>query len=151
MTVFPAFRPAYVDTGKVFYVFRVFPLQSVDLAVEAMARCLPRKGYFQFIDMMYRNQSKWDPDGYQIPDVQAALVDMGKVVGMSATQVDRCTASQAELQKIAAIGEYAGKTYNINSTPSFIIDGVFHQADMMTPDDMRQVIDAELKKKAQQS
>jgi protein-disulfide isomerase len=151
MTVFPTFKQTYVASGKVFYVFRVFPLQSVDVAVEAMARCLPKSGYFQFIDMMYRNQPRWDPDGYQIPDVQAALVDMGKVVGMSAPQVDSCTSNQAELQRIAAIGEYAGKTYNINSTPSFIIDCVFHQPDMMTPASMKQVIDAELKKKAQQS
>ena len=148
MTVFPAFRTAYVDTGKVLYVFRVFPLQSVDVAVEAMARCLPKSGYFPFIDMMYHNQPKWDPDGYQIPDVQAALVDMGKVVGMSPARVDSCTSNQTELQKAAAVGEYAGKTYNINSTPSFIIDGVFHQPDMMTPDGMKQAIDAELKKKA---
>src|SRR5258708_37793113 len=55
-TVFPSFKSAYVDTGKVFYVFRVFPLQSADIAVEAMARCLPKDSYFQFIDMMYRNQ-----------------------------------------------------------------------------------------------
>ncbi len=147
MTVFPAFKRAFVDTGKVLYVFRVFPLQSVDVAVEAMARCLPKSGYFQFIDMMYRNQSKWDPDGYQIPDVQGALVDMGKRAGMSPAQVDSCTANQAELQKISAIGEYANKTYNINSTPSFIIDGAFHQQDMMTPESMRQTVDAELKRK----
>jgi protein-disulfide isomerase len=147
MTVFPAFRPAYVDKGKVFYVFRVFPLQSVDLAVEAMGRCLAKKDYFQFIDMMYRNQPKWDPDGYQIADQQSALVDMGKIAGMSPAQVDSCTSNQAELQKISATGEFAGKTYNINSTPSFIIDGVFHQQDMMTPESMRDTIDAELKRK----
>lgn len=145
-TVFPTFKPAYVDTGKVHYIFRVFPLQSVDLAVEAMANCLPKSGYFQFIDMMYRNQEKWDPDGYQIPDVQAALVDMGKIVGLDAAKVDSCTSDQVALQKAAAIGEYAGKTYNINSTPSFIIDGVFHQQDMMAPDTMKQVMDAEVKR-----
>ncbi|HEY5049102.1 MAG TPA: thioredoxin domain-containing protein [Rhizomicrobium sp.] len=147
MTVFPGVKSAYIDTGKVAYVFRVFPLQSVDIAVEAMARCLPKSGYFQFVDMMYRNQIKWDPDGFQIPDQHAALVGMGKMAGLSGAQVDACISSQPELQKIASIGQYAEKTYNINSTPSFIIDGVFHQRDMMTIEDVRGALDAELKRK----
>ncbi|MDE3115364.1 MAG: thioredoxin domain-containing protein, partial [Pseudomonadota bacterium] len=61
--VFPILKKEYIDTGKVYYVFRVFPLSSLDVAVESMARCLPADSYFQFIDMMYRNQDKWDPDG----------------------------------------------------------------------------------------
>ena len=43
-TVFPKFKAKYIDTGKVYYVFRVFPLSSVDLAVESLARCLLAAG-----------------------------------------------------------------------------------------------------------
>jgi protein-disulfide isomerase len=147
MTIFPGFKKAYVDTGKVHYIFRVYPLRAVDLSVEAMARCLPASGYFTFIDMMYRNQYQWDPDGFQIPDQQGALVEMGKVAGMGAAQVNSCMSNQAELKKISDIGDYAQKTYNINSTPSFIIDGVFHQQDFMTPESMHETLDAELKRR----
>ncbi len=104
-------------------MFRVFPLNPVDVAVEAMARCLPKSSYFQFIDMMFRNQSKWDPDGYKIPDVHAALINMGRIAGMSAEKVDSCITNQDELNKIAAVGEHANKAYGINGTPSFIVDG----------------------------
>ena len=121
--VFPQLKKAYIDTGKVHYVFRVFPLSSLDVAVEAMARCLPKESYFQFIDMMFRNQPKWDPDGYRIPDVHAALVNMGRIAGMSADKVDSCITNKAENQKIAAVGEHAQKAYGINSTPSFIVNG----------------------------
>jgi protein-disulfide isomerase len=145
MTVFQGFKSSYIDTGKVHYIFRVYPLQPVDLAVESMANCLPKSGYFPFIDMMYRNQSQWDPDGYQIPDQQAALVHMGKIAGMTEAQVNRCSTDQAALKKASDVGGYAQKTYNINSTPSFIIDGVFHQQDVMTPEGVHAVIDAELK------
>lgn len=86
--VFPDFRKTYIDTGKVFYVFRVFPLRALDVAVEAMARCLPKKNYFQFINMMYHNQDKWDPDGYNIPDIHAALLNMGRAAGLSGNQVE---------------------------------------------------------------
>lgn len=151
MTVFPDFKKAYVDTGKVFYVFRVFPLRSLDLAVEGVARCLPKSGYFGFMDMMYRNQSKWDPDGYDIPDVHAALIGMSKTAGLSAAQAETCSNDKTQLQNASAVGEYAGKTYNINSTPSFIIDGVFHQQDVMTWNSLQEFLNTELGKKAAQS
>lgn len=124
--MFPQFKRAYIDTGKVYYVFRVFPLSQVDVAAESMARCLPKDNYFQFIDLLFRNQSKWDPDGYQIPDVHGALVDMGRIAGMSAEQVDKCIANQAEQQRVTDVGQDAQTRYNINGTPTFIINGQIH-------------------------
>lgn len=148
-TVFPVFKKDYVDTGKVHYTFRTFPLRPLDLAVEAMARCLPEKRYFSFLDMMFRNQPQWDPDGHEIPDVQAALYLMGDKVNMTAVEVDRCTKDKDQLRKIAAVGEHAQKAFGIHSTPSFMIDGVFHQRDFMTPGGMHKVLNAELKKATQ--
>ena len=144
--VFPQLKKAYIDTGKVYYVFRVFPLSSVDVAVEAMAECLPKSSYFQFIEMMFRNQDKWDPDGYQIPDVHAALINMGRIAGMSAEKVDSCISNQDQLNKIAAVGEQANKSWGINSTPSFIADGIMTR-DPVTWDGAQTVIDGALKKK----
>jgi protein-disulfide isomerase len=123
MTMFPQLKKDYIDTGKVFYVFRVFPLSQVDVAAEAMARCLPADNYFQFIDLLFRNQDKWDPDGYQIPDVHAALVNMGQIAGMSASQVDSCIGNQAAQKRATDVGQYAQTTYGINGTPTFLVNG----------------------------
>ncbi len=130
--VFPKFKANYIDTGKVHYVFRVFALSPADVAVEAMARCLPKDSYFQFIDMMFRNQSKWDPDGYQIANIHDALVDMGRIAGMGAEKVNSCIGNQSELDKIAAIGQHAEKAYGINGTPSFIVNGQMASDKMVT-------------------
>lgn len=145
--VFSQLKRTYIDTGKVHYVFRVFPLSSLDVAVEAMARCLPSESYFQFIDMMFRNQDKWDPDGNNIPDVHAALINMGRIAGMSAEQVDTCISNQDELKKIAAIGEHANKAYGINGTPSFIIDGELNR-DAVTWQGLQDALNAILQKQA---
>lgn len=126
MDIFPQFKQQYIDTGKVFFIFRVFPLNAVDVAAELMARCLPEDNYFQFIDLLYRNQPKWDPDGYQIPDVHAGLVEMGRVAGMSAQQVDSCIADQAEAKRIQQVGSDAQAKYGINGTPSFVVNGQVH-------------------------
>ena len=126
MTIFPELKQKYIDTGKVFYVLRVFPLSAVDIATESMARCLPEDNYFQFIDLLFRNQPKWDPDGYQIPDEHAALVDMGRTAGLSEQQVDACIANQTVAQKAAQVGQDAETKYGINGTPTFLVNGQIH-------------------------
>ncbi|MFL6688645.1 MAG: thioredoxin domain-containing protein, partial [Alphaproteobacteria bacterium] len=103
---FPQLKANYIDTGKVYYIFRVFPLQSADLAAEAMARCLPANNYFQFIDLLFRNQPKWDPEN-GVQDVHGGLVQMGRIAGLSAEQVDRCIGDQAQQQRIAKVGQDA--------------------------------------------
>ncbi|HEY2032528.1 MAG TPA: thioredoxin domain-containing protein [Rhizomicrobium sp.] len=123
MTLFPYLKKNYIDTGKVYYVFRVFPLSQVDIAAESMARCLPADNYFQFIDLLFRNQPKWDPDGYQIQDVHSALVDMGRIAGMNSDQVDKCIGDQAANKRAADVGAYAQTTYGINGTPTFLVNG----------------------------
>ena len=58
---FPQLKQNYIDTGKIFYVFRVFPAARRWTAMsEKMARCLPEDKYFAFIDLLLRNQPKWD-------------------------------------------------------------------------------------------
>jgi len=126
MDFFPQFKQQYIDTGKVYFVFRVFPLNPVDVAAEAMARCLPEDNYFQFLDLLYRNQPKWDPDGYAITDVHGALVQMGKIAGMSAEKVDSCIGDQAEAKRIQDVGNYAQTKYGIDSTPTFVVNGQTH-------------------------
>jgi len=125
MDIFPDFKRDYIDTGKVFFVFRVFPLNASDVAAEAIARCLPEDNYFQFLDLLYRNQPKWDPE-YQIADVRGALVELAKIQGLSAEQVDRCIGDQAMQKRIQDVGADAQTRYGISGTPSFVADGQVH-------------------------
>jgi len=119
---FPTLKKKYIDTGKVFYILRVFPLGPADVAAEAIARCLPADNYFQFLDLLWRNQIKWDPE-YQVPDVHAGLVEMGRIAGMSAEKVDSCIADQTVAQKVTQVGTDATAKYGVNSVPTFIING----------------------------
>jgi protein-disulfide isomerase len=125
MDLFPAIKRAYIDTGKAYYIFRVFPLGPVDVAAESIARCLPEDNYFQFIDLLFRNQAKWDPE-FRVPDVHAGLVSMGRIAGLSGEQVDACIGNQATAQKITQVGTYATTKYSVNATPTFVINGQVH-------------------------
>jgi protein-disulfide isomerase len=144
-TMFPALK-RYIDSGKVFYVFRVMPINQVDIAAEGMARCLPADNYLEFIDLLFRNQAKWDPDGNEIPDVHAALVDMGRIVGMSADQVDKCIGNVGQQKKTEAVAEQGSEVYGVTGTPTFFVDGR-RAPYFRTPDDVTTYLDQVLAQK----
>jgi protein-disulfide isomerase len=125
MNVFPQFKKNWIDTGRVYYVFRVLPLGPADVAAESIARCLPAEHYFEFIDLLFRNQTKWDPE-YQVPDVHAGLVQMGQLAGMTPAQVDTCIGDQKASALTQQIGQDAMTKYNITGTPTFLAGGQMH-------------------------
>jgi len=146
-TVTPYLKANYIDTGKVYYVFRVFPLHPSDGAAEAMARCLPADNYFQFIDLLFRNQAKWDWE-FGVTDIHGALVSMGRLAGMTPEKVDSCIADKAMAERINKVALDGQTRYNITGTPTFIINGVVHSsADIGTPADLQKTLDALLKAK----
>ncbi len=118
----PVLKAKYIDTGKVFYIFRVFPIGQPDVAAESIARCLPADNYFQFIDLLYRNQAKWDPE-YGITDVQGGLVAMGRIAGLSGDQVLACIADKNAQKHVIDVAQDAATRYGINGTPTFVVNG----------------------------
>ena len=60
--VFPKIKSEYIDTGKVRYVFREFPLDSKAAVASMLARCIAKDDagkYFAVIDMMLRKLDEW--------------------------------------------------------------------------------------------
>ena len=145
LDVLPLLKAKYIDTGKVYYIFRIFPLNPVDLAAEAMARCLPSSSYMHFIDMLYRNQKEWDPE-FGVTDTHAALIAMGQIAGMNAAQADRCIENNAEVQRATKVGEEAQKRYNITGAPAFVINGHVHVGEFRWQD-LQKLLDSLAKKK----
>ncbi|HEX3674638.1 MAG TPA: thioredoxin domain-containing protein [Rhizomicrobium sp.] len=123
MNIFPQFKKNWIDTGKAYYVFRVFPLNAVDVAAESIARCLPQDRYFPFIEMLFHNQPKWDPDGYDIPDVHGALIQMAQLAGLDAAKADACMNDQAAAKHTNDIAQDAQKNYLIDHTPTIFANG----------------------------
>ena len=145
---FPQIKAKYIDTGKVFYVFRLFPLRSDDGMAEKIARCLPEDKYFAFVDLLFKNQPKWDVEfGVQSPEgVHDGLVLLGRRAGMSAQQVDQCMANKAEDDRINKVASDGEARYSINSTPTFILNGVKIGSGSLPFDSMSKLLDAELAK-----
>lgn len=145
--VFPVLKANYIDTGKVFYVFRVFPLHPSDGAAEAMARCQPKDKYFQFIDLLFQNQAMWDWEN-QVQDIHGGLVKVGRIAGMTPDKVDSCIGDQAMQEKINKVAQDGQQRYNITGTPTFVINGnVDRTGNMVAVESMQQLLDGLLAKK----
>ena len=144
--VVPLLISNYVNTGKVYYVFRVFPIGAADVSAEALARCQPADNYFQFIDLLFRNQAKWDPE-YGATDVHGALVALGRIAGMSAEQADACMNNQDEQKRIMAVAQDASTRYGVTGTPTLVINGEVQEAGGMPWTVLKTKLDSLLAKK----
>jgi protein-disulfide isomerase len=125
--VFPKIKSEYIDTNKVRYVFREFPLDIKAAAGSMLARCIAKDDagkYFAVIDMLFRQQNDW-----VVKNTTETLTRIGKQAGLSQQQVEDCLKDQALLDKIAADQKYAADVLKVNSTPSFFINGELIKGD----------------------
>jgi protein-disulfide isomerase len=136
---FPALKANYIDTGKILYVFRVFPLNPADGAAEKVARCLPEDKYFAFIDLLFRNQTLWVGN-----DINGGLKRVGRMAGLGAEQVDQCIDNAAEDDRINTVSAEAQRRYAVNATPTFVLNGTTVEAAAQA--NLGSLIDAELSK-----
>ena len=144
---FPQLKAQYIDTGKILYVFRMFPLRSDDGSAEKIARCLPEDKYFAFIDLLFKNQPKWDWEfGLKPPEVHEGLVLLGRIAGMSREQVDQCMVNKAEDDRINQVSSEAQSRYSVNATPTFILNGTSIGSGNIPFDSLSKLLDTELAK-----
>ena len=119
--VFPKIKSAYIDSGKVRYVFREFPLDIKAAAGSMLARCIAKEDagkYFAVIDMLFKQQNDW-----VTKNTTETLTRIGKQAGLSQQAVEACLKDQALLDKIAADQKFASEVLKVNSTPTFFING----------------------------
>ena len=119
--VFPKIKSEYIDSGKVRYVFREFPLDIKAAAGSMLARCIAKDDagkYFAVIDMLFRQQNDW-----VVKNTTETLTRIGKQAGLSQQAVEDCLKDQALLDKISADQKFANEVLKVNSTPTFFING----------------------------
>ncbi len=119
--VFPKIKSEYIDSGKVRYVFREFPLDIKAAAGSMLARCIAKDDagkYFAVIDMLFKQQNDW-----VTKNTTETLTRIGKQAGLSQQAVEDCLKDQALLDKIAADQKFANEVLKVSSTPTFFING----------------------------
>ena len=118
--VFPMLRSHYIDTGKVRFVFREFPLDLKAAGASLLARCIAKgdsEKYLAAVETMYK---QLDP---LLARTTQTLLLIGKLNGMSEEEVKACATDQEMLGKLRADGQYAHTTLKVDTTPTFFVNG----------------------------
>jgi len=139
---FPELKKRYIDTGKVRYIFREFPLDSLAAAAFMLARCAGKDDkdkYFALVDTLFRQQRQWAVEK-PIPP----LLAIAKQAGFTEQTFNACLANQQMLDGIESIRQRAIKQFKVQSTPTFFINGTAHPG-ALSIDEMAKAIDPYLK------
>jgi protein-disulfide isomerase len=125
--VFPMLRSKYVDTGKVRFVFREFPLDIKAAAASILARCIGKddsEKYLSAVETIFKLQDRL------MAQTKDTLMYVGKQHGMSEQDVETCEKDQAQFDKLTADQQYAVRELKVTSTPTFFFNGVRFQGAM---------------------
>lgn len=115
----PALKEKYIDTGKVRLIFRDFPLDRLALDAAKLAHCAGPDRYFTFLGAFFQNQERWAT----AEDPRAALRQLALLGGLSGEKADACLNDRALEDGILQSRLDAEKQHQIESTPSFLING----------------------------
>src|ERR1700716_3896522 len=85
VNVFPTVKSRYIDTGKVRYIMREFPLDPLAAAGFMLARCSGDK-YYDVIDALFQTQQKWA----FVRDPLPQLLAIAKQLGFTQQSFDEC-------------------------------------------------------------
>jgi len=118
--VFPMLRSKYIDTGKVRFVFREFPIDIKAAAASMLARCIANDDagkFFGAIDTLFKQQDRL------MADTKDTLKLIGKQGGLSEQAVETCAKDQTLLDKLSADQKFAYEVLKVDATPTFFING----------------------------
>jgi protein-disulfide isomerase len=120
-TTFPQIRKKYIDTGKVRFIFREFPLDPLAAAGSMLARCAGDDKFFAMIEALFAQQKDW-----AVQKPLEPLFAIARQAGFTQQSFDECLANQRILDALEETRSRAGKL-GVNSTPTFFINGRIHR------------------------
>jgi len=120
---FPQLKKDYIDTGKIRFVYRDFPLDGLAAGAAMLARCAPGDGGKRMVDMMFKNQSEWVRSQNPLEHLRG----YAQLAGMTSADVDACLKNQAMMNKIREVMDTASNMYKVDGTPRFFIGEEMHQ------------------------
>ena len=114
---FGDFRLKYIDSGKVRFVFREFPLDAAAFAVAMVARCAPADKFFDVIGTYFENQSAWMQ---QVS--KHTIYNVAKDFGFTQQSFDACLSNQALFAGLEGVRN-RGSSFGVQATPTFFVNG----------------------------
>jgi predicted DsbA family dithiol-disulfide isomerase len=115
---FPQIEQQYIETGKVKYVFRNFPLsfhENAEKAAEAGVCAADQGKFWEYHETLFNNQ-----DALAVDNLKQYAADLG----LDTAKFDQCLDSGAMADKVQSDID-AGTGYGVSGTPAFFVNGIF--------------------------
>jgi protein-disulfide isomerase len=131
--IFPELDEKYIQTGKVKFEFRPFVLNAVDLNAFKLLNSVKEKDFLSLDKMLFKDQNKWlvTKDSNKILENSTnALKKYALLYGLSEEMFDNILNDKELEEWILSMRVDGAKKFNIQSTPSFIINGEVHSGNM---------------------
>lgn len=139
-TTFPKVKEDYIETGKVKFVLRDFPLGTPALAAAMIARCSGER-YKGMVDLFFKSQGEWARSQQPLDELKR----VARFGGMSGDDVDACLREKPILEGINEMAKNGQNEFGVNSTPSFVVDGKVYPG-AMPYEEFKEILDAQLGK-----
>jgi protein-disulfide isomerase len=137
---FPELKKKYIDTGKVKFILREFPLDPLGAAGFMLARCAGDDKRNAIIDLLFAQQKNWAFTDKPVD----ALATLLKQTGMSQNTFDACLKDQSLYDKIAKVHDRAAEKFGVSATPTFFINGKKQRGEIL-PDALDKLLEPLLK------
>jgi protein-disulfide isomerase len=128
--VFKPFKAKYIDTGKVYYIFRDFPLDPLATSAIMLAHCAPPDRFFAIVDLLFEKQHDWA----FVDDPKTALFNLMKQVGFTQETFDACLTNQKILDGVNAVKDRAAQKLGVAATPTFFFNGKKQEGELKLED-----------------
>src|SRR6202521_311811 len=116
--VFPKLKEKYIDTGKVRFIMREYPLDQLAAAAFMLARCAGPDKYYPLIETLFQQQQKW-----AVRQPIPPLLAIAKQAGFTQKSFEECLNDTALLNKIQQERDIGSNKFKVEATPTFFING----------------------------
>ena len=117
--VFPRIKSELVDTGKVKYIFRDYPIDPLAMAGSMIAHCSGDTMYFGVIDVLLKTQEEWLFDN---ENPYNGLLKVARLAGLSEEDVKLCLSNTELFNMIEENQRLASSRFGVNGTPAVFVN-----------------------------
>lgn len=141
-TVYPTLVKNYVDTGKVRFILREFPLDPLATAGFMLARCESDKRA-AVVDLLFAQQKNWAFTDKPLEALQNVL----QQTGLGKEKFEACLKDQKLYDQVNEVRDRAAQKFGVSATPTFFVNGTKVQGEL-TPDTLAKTLDPLVAKKS---
>lgn len=114
--VYPQLKRDYIDTGKVRYILREFPIGKTSGTATIALRCAPPEKYLSLYGKYLDQQAAWVSQEVRLDPIFA----VASQVGMTRAEFDACLQNQGMIDGLKWVKE-RGRKLGVIGTPNFFL------------------------------